>query len=436
MLVLLTALVSCAGAPEQAEVSLESPLSHDLTIVYSGNLDGELEPCGCSEGGNKGGIKRRVNKIDELRAADPDLVLISAGGLLVSELAQDKLKSEYILKGLATLDYDAMGVQWRDLAYGPEFLAQHTLPWVASNGVAEGIASHRLIERAGVRIAVFQWLTPEDDPAAGMATDTLPLEEQLASLTRAIQRAKAEGAITWLNTTLSLKQAQRQMPLAHLDVLVQKAKYEKYGEPQWLGKTLVLQPGSRGMRLGRMTLRVSREGLELRQHEVIPLPPEVGDAERMEPWYTEYNAKVKEAYEARTEIMKARRQGASPYAGEKVCQACHSEAYKIWYDSRHAEAFYALQDVNKAFDPDCIGCHTVGFEQAGGFIDPDVTPELLHVQCESCHGPAKAHADTAGKTPVANQGWTRDKICGQCHVQKHSPDFDFAGYWPKIAHGR
>lgn len=98
---------------------LSSPVlaaNYGLTLVYSGNLDGELEPCGCSEGGNKGGIKRRVQKVDELRAEEPNLLLISAGGLLISEMPQDKLKSEYILKGLEALDYDAIGVQWKDLA--------------------------------------------------------------------------------------------------------------------------------------------------------------------------------------------------------------------------------------------------------------------------------------------------------------------------------
>ena len=78
----------------------------NITLVYSGNMDGELEPCGCSEGGDKGGIKRRVKKVDELREQNPNLVLFSTGGLLVSEMPQDKLKSEYILKGLEQLEYE------------------------------------------------------------------------------------------------------------------------------------------------------------------------------------------------------------------------------------------------------------------------------------------------------------------------------------------
>ena len=86
----------------------------NMTIIYSGNLDGELEPCGCSRDGDLGGIKRRGTIIDELRKTLPQLFLISSGGLIVSRATTDRLTGEYILKGFAALDYDAIGVQWQD----------------------------------------------------------------------------------------------------------------------------------------------------------------------------------------------------------------------------------------------------------------------------------------------------------------------------------
>ena len=107
------------------------------TIVYSANLNGELEPCGCAEESNLGGIRRQASKVLEWRKAQPNLFLISSGGLLVSELPSDRIKSEFILKGFAALKYDAVGVQWRDLAYGPKMLQTEPVPWVSTNA-AEG----------------------------------------------------------------------------------------------------------------------------------------------------------------------------------------------------------------------------------------------------------------------------------------------------------
>ncbi len=411
--------------------------THTITLVYSGNLDGELEPCGCSEGGNKGGIKRRAQKIDELREQDPHLFLISAGGLISSEVPQDKLKAEYILKGLEALDYDAIGVQWRDLAYGADFLKRSRLPLILSNQKSKVFYGKNSVKRNHVNVSFFSWLDPDSDPQQNQAmgsslasSDTKPLAEALAA-------AKKRHHLTILSTTLTAVQAQKQLPLENVDILILKAKYEHVGEPQKINHALALTPGSRGMRLGKLQLAVDKHGnIKNWQHEIIPLPPKVKDAERMQAWYDEYNAKVKADYEKRVAIRKKLEQGKSPFAGEAVCQNCHKAEHDKWFDTRHAEAFYALQDVNKAFDPECIQCHTVGFNTEGGFIDPAITENLMHVQCENCHGPAKEHADSGGKIKTANASWLPEQMCRQCHVQKHSPDFKFKVYWPKIAHGK
>jgi hypothetical protein len=120
--------------------------------------------------------------------------------------------------------------------------------------------------------------------------------------------------------------------------------------------------------------------------------------------------------------------------GEEACQGCHSPQYKAWFDSDHAIAYDDLEAVGKSFDPECLQCHTVGFDQPGGFFDFSVTGHLIGVQCENCHGAGRAHVEKAGNAPLGNAGWSPQQMCAQCHVQKHSPGFDFSRYWPKVAH--
>jgi len=401
----------------------------NITIVYTGNLDGELEPCGCSEGGDKGGLKRRAQGIDELRAEDPNLFLISSGGLLISEIQEDKLKSQYILKGMTALDYDAIGVQWRDLAFGKDFLTKHKLPLVISNSDDSSFSQKIIFRKNKKELAYFSWLNP-----------TKNMQEKLvfqntAKLKQALAEAKNKNQLTTLATTYSLKSAQKKLPLENVDVLIIRSKYELYGEPQQIGNMLVIQPGSRGMRLGKIDISVNAaNNITDWKHTVIPLPPEVKDAPRMQAWYDEYNVKVKEDYEKATELRKALETGESPFAGADTCQSCHQKQHAKWKDSRHADAFYTLQDAGKAFDPNCIICHTVGFKKPGGFLDAKLTENLMHVQCENCHGAAKEHANSGGQIPVSNAEWPKEKMCGQCHVQKHSADFVFDKYWPKIEH--
>lgn len=405
------------------------------TLIYSGNLDGELEPCGCTAEGDLGGIRRRATVLQGLRNAHPDLFVVSAGGLLSGMAANGRLTNEYILKGFAVLAYDAIGLQWNDLQYGAEFLQQSSLPWVASNWRDKHFPHQRQVRHGALAATFFAWLDPRTAPQQGMKGDHREVDDDTAALTEAVARAKRDGGLTVVTTTLALKDAERILPMKDIDVLLIHANYETYGEPQLRGKTLVLQPGSRGMRLGRVDLELdAQDKIASWHHQVIPLPKSVPDDRRLRTWYADYTARIKENYAQLVALRKAQAKGETPFAGEEPCQFCHADAYAAWRKSRHAHAFSALEDVNKSFDPDCLQCHTVGFNKPGGFIDLEATSSLINVQCESCHGAGREHVKSGGTKPVANAGWKPVEMCAQCHTQPHSPSFNFDKYWPHIAH--
>ncbi len=424
---LLLALMLFGAGPVMAASS--------LSLIYSGNLDGELEPCGCSEAGDLGGLKRRATLLDQLRTENPQLVVISSGGLLRVEGAGDRLKSEYILSGFKRLGYDAIGLQWRDLALGAEHVLEAGLPWVASNWHGDSLPVSRLIERnGGVRIAFFSWLDPQQSPLQQMQGSHALVDDDVAGLHRALRQAKADGVITVLATELPLKLAVSELGLEDVDILIQRSAYEEYGEPSLQGKTLVLQPGSRGMRLGRVDLTLADGRIQSWRHEVLPMPDTIADAEKMRDWYEDYNATVKAAYLKRVELRKQREQGQSPFVGEETCLTCHQTEHKAWSASNHAMAYDSLEAVGKSFDPACIQCHVVGFDKPGGFIDMSMTGHLMGVQCESCHGAGRAHVEAQGKVALPSSDWNKEKMCAQCHTQPHSPGFVFDQYWPKIQH--
>ncbi len=427
--VLLLLLAACVSSQPRSG-------AQHVTLIYSGNMNGELEPCGCSEGGDFGGVKRRATQLASLRQDNTALVVISTGGLVAHESTQDRLRSEYLLKGLATMNYDAVAVQWQDVAFGTQFISAVPLPWVASNWQAGEFAKARIIERAGVLLEFFSWLDPEQDPAAKMQATAAKVSADTHGLLESLKAAKSAGRVTLLSTAYPLEQIKNILPLTDVDVLLIQSAHEVYGEPQQLGGTLVLQPGSRGMRLGRVDLELAGNHIKTFKHEVIPLPKSVPDAAYLSAWYDEYNSRVKEEYLKRSAIRKALRSGDSPYAGADVCAQCHQSAHQIWLGSEHAKAFGDLEAVGKSFDPDCIKCHTVGFERDGGFIDLAMSGNLVNVQCENCHGAGQAHVAAGGTQPLGNKGWAPQQMCAQCHVDSHSPDFNFERYWPKITHGK
>lgn len=413
---------------------------NSLSIVYSGNLDGELEPCGCSAEGNFGGIKRRATLLQELRAATPELLVISAGGLLSTDGPGDHLKGEYILKGFTMLDYDAVGMQWRDLAYGADFAASQSLPWVLTNkGKAKAagkraFAQSRLIARGKQSVRFFSWLDAAESPLKEMQGQYNIADSSPKKLHAALQKAKDAGELTIVSTTLGSQEFAQRVGLKNIDILLEGAAYEEFGKARKEQQTLVVQPGSRGMRLGRLDLTVTAGGINDWQHTVLPMPNSIADAPQFQSWYDEYNAEVKADYLQRVAAKKKQQSGKSPFVGESVCQTCHEKQHKTWFDSQHAIAYEDLEDVGKAFDPACVKCHVVGFDQPGGFFDMNVTGHLMGVQCESCHGAGREHVEAAGGKALPNASWPKEKVCAQCHIQKHSPSFDVDKYWPRIAH--
>ncbi|MEJ2573164.1 MAG: multiheme c-type cytochrome [Gammaproteobacteria bacterium] len=428
-LCLLLSVLAQFSAPGPA-VAAES-----ATLVYSGNLDGELEPCGCTAEGDLGGVRRRATMIQRLRGEHPDLFLISSGGLLSGFAANGRLTNEYVLKGFAVIHYDAIGLQWDDLQYGAKFLRDNPLPWVASNWRDKRFEHARRVKHGALTATFFTWVDPRTSPRKTMQGDHRQVNDDAAALAKRIVRAKQDGTLTVVTTTVSLKDAQRILPLRDVDVLLIHSNYEKFGKPRMLGKTLVLQPGSRGMRLGRVDLQLDAHGrIASYRHQVIPLPKTIPDDPRLQEWYADYTASIKKSYAKLVALRKAQAKGQTPYASDEPCQYCHQDAYAIWKKSRHASAFSALEDVNKSFDPNCLQCHTVGFNKPGGFIDMEATASLTNVQCESCHGAARAHVKSGGTKPVANADWRPVEMCAQCHTQPHSPSFNFHKYWPHIAH--
>ena len=407
---------------------------NQVEIVYSGNIDGELEPCGCSIEGDLGGILRQSSTINKLRQKNKDLITLSSGGLIVSMVPQDKLTAEYILKAYAKLEYDAVGLQWPDLAYGDSFALENKINWVSSNRGGETFSSNRTIRRGDQKLTFFSWLDPAESPQMAMQIEhNGQVENDLAALSKTLKQSQQDG-LTVLSTTLTLAQA-KILPLQYVDILIVRAAYEVFSEPEQINNTLVLQPGSRGMRLGRLSLTLADDGrIAEFEHEVIPMPTTVEDDPALLPWYGEYNNKVKQSYLQRVKLRKSLETGQSPYVGEQACKSCHQEEHEIWSDTLHSNAFSKLEQVNKSFDPSCIKCHTVGFEKSGGFIDFDATPHLMNVQCESCHGAGRVHVESAGFEETINNGWQPEQICAQCHTQKHSPSFDFKRYWPRIKH--
>lgn len=124
--------------------------------------------------------------------------------------------------------------------------------------------------------------------------------------------------------------------------------------------------------------------------------------------------------------------GQSSYVGAGSCEGCHAEAVQFWRSTPHFKAYLTLEQQDKQFNLDCVGCHVTGYDKPGGSTVTYVEG-LSGVQCEVCHGPGSLHiADPADAERIA-QAPARSLCAGACHHPPHVPEgWNADAKWPKI----
>ena len=160
------------------------------------------------------------------------------------------------------------------------------------------------------------------------------------------------------------------------------------------------------------------------------LTPDTGDDGAFKELYARYQAATKQVF-ASASAERAKGLADSPYVGSAACMTCHPTAMKVWQGTKHATAYATLEVKDKHQDPACVSCHVVGATAKGGFVSKAASPQLANVDCESCHGPRRAHIANPRTEPL--KGIEFD--CKNCHNPQHSPSFDAKAYWEKIKHG-
>jgi len=112
------------------------------------------------------------------------------------------------------------------------------------------------------------------------------------------------------------------------------------------------------------------------------------------------------------------------YVGSTRCSVCHNNIHATWSQTLHARAYETLEKIGQQNNAECVGCHTVGYGEPGGWVDRATTDDLAGVGCEACHGPAADHANNVSDESLRPQINISASVCGRCHTGAHQPNFD------------
>jgi hypothetical protein len=425
-------------------------------VIFSGDLRGEIKPCGCAEEGDMGGLPRRLTFFKQQLSQIPNLLYFDLGNNFPEPSEQGDLKIQLIQTALKKLAPQVVLVGPNEWLNGLQSLDPE-IPYLLSNQNQNlHFLASKTVSQAGQQtILVVGFLSPElvyqNQNEAPLLFPVDP--ELLANWKNEFEKINSVFRILLFRGNEQELQKFEKSALFDLivvgsnnddelkQVMVMKTKS---------GKFPMIPTKGQGILSGKLS---ASGKLIPNNNETVPaglsltwLRSSFEDAPELAETFRNYDAAVKELFFTNLDRMDKQRDE-SPFVGNQVCAGCHAEIVSVWKKSRHAHAFATLENKAKHFDPECLACHVVGmkpwvapenasaadrkFAGKTGFLSMQITPHLKNVQCENCHGPARAHLANPKIHPANNEP---KMVCANCHRGSHSPLFNFETYWPKIKH--
>ncbi len=360
--------------------------------------------------------------------------------------------------------YDAIAVGEKDLSYGLSALVEDRdkfdLNLICANlfykpdpeksrkssKEERPFPPYRMVERDDVKFGFVGLLSPatkmspmqaqtqgEVEALTYLIKNPVPIAREL------IPKVKKKCDILVLLAHMERSELEKFLPdLPEVDIAIlgHSAKSVKSEEPFLFGTVPVYMAANQGQNIGRLQITIDADGKIADTNNKIyfldaTYPDEPAVAELVGMFEEEYKSLQKEIFAK--EMLRASQSpgGGEVYLGLSACQRCHEKEFDSYVSSAHAHAYETLSKQFRHRDSNCIGCHSVGYGEAGGFTGIRIigsTTDLIDVQCEACHGPGTEHSrdGTYNRNAVDS--------CTRCHTPEQDSDFDFENDWALIAH--
>jgi len=427
---LISALVGgtllVAVAPAETPAKSDSD-GNTLVVFITGNMLGELKPCGCS-GGQLGGLDRRSAILGSI--PDSRRLIIDTGSFVPDSGEQNLIKFNTVVQALGLLDYDVVN------------LAEDDLEIAQRQGLLDSIGSvFSVISSAGEDLNIPAKSTKQFAIAGGAISVTVAAYDGAGAQKDLSELLGRENERSGINVNILIV---NRRDAGTLDTISQIGLSDciivppDSDEPAVVGEPnampLVISAGRLGKYVGKLQITVPEGNNSPRlAFSSAAITENLAQNQELVELYKVYQQLVKDANLLERQPRFALPSGLE-YVGSKTCRLCHDYEYDKWKPQKHASAYATLEKVGSQYDPECVVCHVIGMEYKGGFVSERGTAELKDVGCENCHGPGSEHIWTLGATETAGPM----SVCTDCHTPEHSAEY--AGntdtYFRKTIHWR
>jgi len=418
-----------------------------LTVYFSGDTSGRLVPCGCFTG-QLGGLTR----LKTLLAAEsgPSDLKLDVGNAIAGPEDFQVIQYDYLLRAYADMGYDALNIGHREAQLSAAQLKQFrkTSPvTLLSANLFDQASGERIfdavkmIERDGRKIAVVGVL----DAACmteelGQGLRIAPMESTLEELLPGLRKEADAIIILAFTDESGLDRLAQQFYEASLILggKVTQPSQKLIKE----NRSYILYTANESRAIGVFRGRFGPR-LEGGEFKMIMLDTNIGEDPAIAALAAQYRDQIRSAHLGIDDLKHLEEnevpgvRNAARYVGTEACIGCHPSAAKVWSQTAHSHAFAALVARKADADPNCIGCHTVGFGTDSGYERQLNGARLASVGCESCHGPGSLHVEQRRSLKEVTFKFRPLGAgdCKQCHHGEFSPPFDWDVSWGRIKHG-
>lgn len=436
-------------------------------LIVSGEMEGYLEPCGCT-GGQMGGLIRRQDLVEHIKAQGLPHALIDLGNLTKDPTSarggfeQAKIKFGIALKALSAFPYGAIALGADDFKVGvseafAQFLNSQDGPTklLSANlvpGVGfESVVQPQVVLQAGpLKLGVTAVIDPaaienlSDPDKEALITAVKPPDEVLPAVLKDLESQSDYQVLMVQAPPAEARRLAAAFPGFDIVVSTSEAP-DPEADPQAAndGKTMIVNVGRRGKYVGAVGFFEGSAPKYQRVALTEKFDGKSGEVKKI--IEDEYRGILKgvgtvEGFPRHDYV------GGAPgakFVGAESCKTCHPNTYLKWSATKHAKAFESLEHSpmpDVIYDAECIACHTTGFEYNSGWKSAAATPNLKGNQCENCHGPASKHIaapddrEFRGALRLTADQADKNRVCARCHDEDNSPKFSFETYWPQVLH--
>ncbi len=239
-----------------------------ITIVHTNDTHARIE-----EGKYAGmGLAKVATKVAELRAENPNLLLLDAGDTFHGQTIATLVKGESITKVMNTMAYDVMTAGNHDFNYGQERLVEldgmTNFPVLAANvKKADGsrlLSPYVIKEVAGLKVGIFGLASPETtykthpNNVKGL-TFTDPVEESKAMVAELKDQTDIIIALAHIgiDEETIVKSTHIAEQVEGIDLIVDGHSHTTLDEGMLVNGTLIVQAGEHDKALGIVDLEIT-----------------------------------------------------------------------------------------------------------------------------------------------------------------------------------